>query len=330
MVMKHVWQERPAHKAPANPARRLMRSAMSREIRAIARAGRTSTDDEIRLALKHLISSTPMRDAAVLLHEECAIILNALAHPDRYQYSPDTDPVEFCYVCGVIAERTWHPRWHPRCSFPDEPAFHLCKNHYAPIARTRTTRVMACYVSSLLHNEQRTHRLALESRMAARFSPIDELVWAPPTLSGIILEYPDDWHLWSSDRTWPLWGHLFVDAEMLGSFPEATSVIAAVHQDRIDAARTQTKSVNWLFESERAAIALTYWLAERHYKKTMRSLRQNRGSMGGRPRDKDARLVARAKKIIQQGMSLRTAANMVGMSSPTLSRRLKIDRININ
>ncbi len=318
--MKQAPQDRPAHKAPTNAAQRFMRTAMSREIREIARAGRISTDAEIRFTLRNLISSTPMCDATVLLRQECWVILNALANPDIYLSSPDTSSAEFCYVCGENAQRTWHPQWHL-----DAPAFHLCKNHYTRASRARITRVMACYISSLLHNERHPHRVALNSRIAARFSPIDELFRMPPTLSDIVMEYPDDWHLWTPERTWPLWGHLFVDAAMLDLFPENTSVPSATHRDRINAARTQTKAVNRLSESERAAMALTYWLAERHYKKTIRSLRQDRGRLGGRPRDKDAHLVARAREIIEQGISLRTAANMVGLSPPTLCRRLKID-----
>lgn len=47
------------------------------------------------------------------------------------------------------------------------------------------------------------------------------------------------------------------------------------------------------------------------------------GILGGRPRNEDLRAVQQAKKMMRAGKSLRAAAAAVGMSAPTLSRRLK-------
>jgi DNA invertase Pin-like site-specific DNA recombinase len=48
------------------------------------------------------------------------------------------------------------------------------------------------------------------------------------------------------------------------------------------------------------------------------------GILGGRPRNEDLRAVQQAKKMMRAGKSLRAAAAAVGMSAPTLSRRLKL------
>ncbi len=47
------------------------------------------------------------------------------------------------------------------------------------------------------------------------------------------------------------------------------------------------------------------------------------GILGGRPRNEDSRAVQQAKKMIRAGKSLRATAAAVGMSAPTLSRRLR-------
>jgi len=74
------------------------------------------------------------------------------------------------------------------------------------------------------------------------------------------------------------------------------------------------------------AIRMTAWeQVEAQYDAFIRSRRAAGGyrARGGRPPKQDAHQVARAKRMMAQGAGLRAAAAAVGMSSATLSRRLR-------
>ncbi len=63
-------------------------------------------------------------------------------------------------------------------------------------------------------------------------------------------------------------------------------------------------------------------ITKRYQHATLEARRQN-GRNGGRPRHDDDRAVAKARKLMERGQSLYKAAAAVGMSGPTLWRRLK-------
>lgn len=84
--------------------------------------------------------------------------------------------------------------------------------------------------------------------------------------------------------------------------------------------------LDWFTEM---SIRATAWATiEAKYDAATRAARglggRNWGPRGGRPRNEDLRAVQQAKKMIRAGKSLRAAAAAVGMSAPTLSRRLKL------
>lgn len=71
-------------------------------------------------------------------------------------------------------------------------------------------------------------------------------------------------------------------------------------------------------------LILAWRQIDEEYRQWVIEQRAQGGRFGGRPRNDDDRAVARAKMLMKSGMSLRQAAAATGMSSPTLSRRLRI------
>jgi len=59
------------------------------------------------------------------------------------------------------------------------------------------------------------------------------------------------------------------------------------------------------------------------YDAAITQIRRQNGATGGRPRNDHDRAVAKARQLMAKGQSLNQAAAAVGMSGPTLCRRLK-------
>jgi hypothetical protein len=103
----------------------------------------------------------------------------------------------------------------------------------------------------------------------------------------------------------------------------ALAAMRAAHRHIPDWRRVEQEHGWNDFDDALPIFALAWENVVRRYLCVVAGRRRTAGALGGRPRHRDARLVTRARKLMVTGQNLQQAAAAVGMSAPTLSRRLR-------